>query len=425
MLSKQFAQLQKDMKEEEPLTSIDDTVVTSGKKPVRKARAKVQAEEEVVKVKGKGKGKQTRNACFTLNNWTADDAKDIRSMKGVTYGVFGEEVAPGTGTPHLQGYLEFKTAKYFTTLHKLCGGRIHWEERKGTAKQASDYCKKEGKVIEWGMMSKQGARKDLVAMQQQIKEGKSIKDLCDEDPNSYHLYGRTLEKIADDILLEKKRNGVKTECVWYFGETGVGKSELAYKGFDEKTHYLWVNDGGWQDGYAHQQVVILDDFRGFVAYEDLLRMTDKWEWRGVRRRGKSPLYFTSSKVIITSSLPPEEVYVRSNKKDSLAQLARRIQVFRVLRGPEGGDPILVSHTINTCDDTHAGLSTRQPNNSGEFKHRPDPGGLSLPTCDTSSQVILGQTPGRCVRGGRMSSLLVLPRVLPTGTTEVERLLAEK
>lgn len=268
---------------------------------------------------------QVRNACFTLNNWTPGEYQTIEKLD-VKYMVVGKEIGEN-GTPHLQGYVEFKTAKRFTTLKKL-NARIHWEARKGTAEQAAEYCKKDGDFIEIGEISKQGKRTDLDELKKTIVAGTKVDDIVMESPMLYHQYGRTLNKI-EDLAMRKRFRTEMTQGIWYWGETGAGKSHKAFEGFTPETHYVYTNDGGWWDGYTQQETVIINDFRGQIPYGELLNLVDKWP-HSVRRRNREPIPFTSKKVIITSALKPEEIYCNLSQNDSLEQLKRRFNVVEIV-----------------------------------------------------------------------------------------------
>jgi len=97
---------------------------------------------------------QSTRWVFTLNNYTADEFTLLSLLweQGkCVYIVFGRETAPETGTRHLQGFVIF-ARRFRAQPAKLELGvpRIHIEVARGTSKQASDYCKKEGDYIELG-----------------------------------------------------------------------------------------------------------------------------------------------------------------------------------------------------------------------------------------------------------------------------------
>lgn len=89
---------------------------------------------------------RSRNWCFTINNYSMEDINRLKALE-YKYIVFGEEVG-SKGTPHIQGYIEFKNARSFQSVSKKIKGHI--EKRKGNAIQASQYCKKDGKFYEDG-----------------------------------------------------------------------------------------------------------------------------------------------------------------------------------------------------------------------------------------------------------------------------------
>lgn len=125
---------------------------------------------------------QTQNPkkhwCFTINNWTAEELDQI--VEGLTrddgvqiweYLVVGREEGEN-GTPHLQGYGILKTKLRLRNVKLLPGfARAHLESARGTPKQASDYCKKEGDFEEFGDLpvSQQGKRNDIEDFKEWLK----------------------------------------------------------------------------------------------------------------------------------------------------------------------------------------------------------------------------------------------------------------
>ena len=83
------------------------------------------------------------------------------------------------------------------------------------------------------------------------------------------------------------------------------------------THTCFPNDGGWWDGYTGQETVIINEFRGGIAYSELLDLLDKYP-KTVRRRCREPVPFLAKRVIITSVLQPKEVYCNLAENDTLS-----------------------------------------------------------------------------------------------------------
>ncbi len=82
--------------------------------------------------------------CFTINNPTADDDKQLTDLTSdVDYLVYAEEHFDTPGeTPHYQGYVEFSNPQRWSWLKKRLS-RAHLEYKKGSRTQARDYCFKE------------------------------------------------------------------------------------------------------------------------------------------------------------------------------------------------------------------------------------------------------------------------------------------
>lgn len=81
--------------------------------------------------------------CFTLNNYTEEEVSAI----GVTirakcrYACYGFEKGL-KGTPHIQGYLEFKERR--RPMSTFSCQRIHWELARGSKIENIEYCGKDG-----------------------------------------------------------------------------------------------------------------------------------------------------------------------------------------------------------------------------------------------------------------------------------------
>lgn len=127
--------------------------------------------------------------CFTLNNYTKDELCSICSIvpEFCSKCVIGDEVGE-SGTPHLQGFIRFKTKKRPKSVFP--NERIHWEKCKGTDIQNIEYCSKEKVTYSFGVSILLKMTYDLLKPRQ-----RQIADLFaeDEDP----LFGRQVHWCCD------------------------------------------------------------------------------------------------------------------------------------------------------------------------------------------------------------------------------------
>lgn len=277
-----------------------------------------------------------RNWCFTLNNPEPTDKEKILGLD-VKFVKFQLERGKN-GTPHYQGLLICKNQVRFASVKKLLP-TAHIEPMR-TLKGSLAYVEKDETRVEgpWeaGDPPKvQGARTDLKEVTDRIVAGEvTVDQIALADPDMYHQYGRTFHKV-EDIALRSCFRSWMTEGIWVYGPTGTGKSHYAFEDFSPETHYLWKNDNGWQDGYMGQEIVIINDFRGHIPYDEMLQMVDKWPFT-VRRRGREPAPFLAKKVIVTSALHPAEVYNKRAANDDIKQLLRRFEIKHFLIRPGSG-----------------------------------------------------------------------------------------
>lgn len=232
---------------------------------------------------------RSRNWCFTVNNYTPDDVDRIKSAKA-KYIIFGFEVAPSTGTPHLQGFIMFASGKTRSSVGRVLP-RAHLEVCRGTPEQNIEYCSKGSNFCEIGERPcGRGKRTDLEMVRDEIKAGKSVSDII-ETARSYQAI-----KCAELVLKyrEKKRD-FQTQVWWLWGPSGCGKSRAAYEKFPNS--YTTMRDLRFWEGYDGHEVVIIDDMDASVKKEDLRRICDRYEYR-VNNKGASR-QFLARIVVIT------------------------------------------------------------------------------------------------------------------------------
>ncbi|WGN90617.1 replication associated protein [Banfec circovirus 1] len=263
--------------------------------------------------------------CFTVNNWTEEEYGLILSTceSSVKYLIIAKEVGE-RGTPHLQGFVNFKKKVRRSTLMKQPGfTRAHVEPARGTDHQNQAYCQKSGKYLEIGSPQSQGKSTGLSRACQILRESNgSLSAVASELPEVFVRHGRGLRDYVTTAGLVPVRNE-KTEVLVLCGPPGVGKTRYAVAHSCGSVY--WKPRGPWWDGYLGQGTVILDDFYGWLPFDELLRVMDRYPLKLPVKGGF--VEFVSVKLIITSNKPPEEWYDRENIRGSIEALFRRINIY--------------------------------------------------------------------------------------------------
>jgi len=140
---------------------------------------------------------KARSWCFTLNNYD-DAAVEILAQLECKYIVYGKEKGD-SGTPHLQGYVVFPNPIGFNSVKGKLPSGCHIEKARGSPKQASDYCKKDGDFVERGDCPSQGKRTDLQDVVDAINSGeRSAKKLRQEFPATLAKYPSFVRQLLND-----------------------------------------------------------------------------------------------------------------------------------------------------------------------------------------------------------------------------------
>lgn len=109
---------------------------------------------------GNTNSSRSRTWVFTLNNYSEKETNDLISLLYDTNYVIGKEIGAEM-TPHLQGFIEFKNARTFSSVKKLLGDRFHIEKCKN--KNASiKYCQKEGNYLIKGIEEERNIKQEIL-----------------------------------------------------------------------------------------------------------------------------------------------------------------------------------------------------------------------------------------------------------------------
>lgn len=259
--------------------------------------------------------KRLRNFCFTVNNYTQQDVDLLYNYNKFEYVIFGFEVGE-QGTPHLQGYAELDKQYQFTLIKsELCQG-MHIETRRGSQKQAIEYCKKEGNFVEKGTPKRSGQRKDLERVKEIIfEENGTMMDVINEVSSYQGLRGA---QLLFSYKPAKKKYYPKT-VRWFWGPSGCNKTRTAVEQCKED---YWISGETlkWFDGYYGQKYVVIDDFRkDFCTFHFLLRLLDVYFLRVPFKGGF--VEWDPDVIFITSCYAPQSVY---DTREDIYQLLRRI-----------------------------------------------------------------------------------------------------
>lgn len=158
-------------------------------------------------------------------------------------------------------------------------------------------------------------------MADDIAKGASVRDIAETHPVAFIKFNKGI--VALKTALAPDRRGVAPEVHIFWGESGTGKSRKAFEEFPDAHIMSKPNNGAvWFDGYDGQDVIIFDEFYGWIPYDMLLRILD-WHAISVPVKG-AMVKLAATKFVFTSNKPWEEWY--PNVDDTKA-LARRIKEF--------------------------------------------------------------------------------------------------
>lgn len=246
-----------------------------------------------------------RAFCFTINN--PGDGAELPTFPGERYVIWQLE-AGESGTKHWQGYIELEKPARFSAFKKPERGvwsKAHLEPRRGTRDQARDYCRKDegrlGGPWERGKWASggSGARTDIGSAVDTLRATGSLKRVAEEHPEVFIRYSTGLMRYEQIALGEPR--AWKTELHVLWGQSGAGKTATATAEAtaDRPPYFLPRSDGKlWADGFQGENVII-DDFYGWIRWDELLKLADRSPMQVERKGGH--VQWNPKKLYITSN----------------------------------------------------------------------------------------------------------------------------
>jgi len=251
---------------------------------------------------------------FTWNTWDENSESLLQEWK-CKYLVYGYELAPSTGRPHLEGYIAFDSPRHLSAMRRLMPG-CYVVIAKGTAEQNFDYASKDGLYFEKGIRPRDP--KDGGALERErwhlartaAREGR-FEDIPDEMYVRYQASFKRMRK-EDQPKPVDLPHGQKYG-VWIYGPTGTGKSHAA------RTQYgdVYLKDlNKWWDDYIPGQNAFIDEVspdHGAWLSSLLKKWVDRWVFSAEVKGGK--ILARPPRVIVTSNFSIDEVFALERDRE--------------------------------------------------------------------------------------------------------------
>jgi len=191
---------------------------------------------------------------LTKNNYSDADLKRLNELVGIKISTVGKEVAPTTGTPHLQIALTWSNAKRFSAMVKMFPG-YHIELAK-SPDTLHNYCTKDNDYTRIDNSKGRGHRSDIDTFKECANAGRSTVYMWTNHPEimraHYQAYANAL------LNLTPARHDVFTRGLYIHGLHGLGKSAWVKLAFGASAQFCELNSG-FYSGRITEKILVFDD----------------------------------------------------------------------------------------------------------------------------------------------------------------------
>lgn len=269
--------------------------------------------------------RRARAYTFTINNWDEGHTAMLDNIQ-CRYIVYGKEVAPATGTRHLQGYIYYRHAKTFRSVRTEFTPH-HVEIAFSDASVNRTYCTKDGDFVERGEIPTTSKEKGIAEAERWNRAWTLAKsgDIENIDPDIRIRQYSALRRIQKDFM-ERPPNLPAVCGVWVYGAAGCGKTTTVDSIYPDA--YAKPRNEWW-DGYNFEEIVLCDDVDKFDV-----RLGGKFkhwaDYKGFIAGVKGgAMYIRPKKFIVTSQYTIEEIWEDEATRDALN---RRFTVVEKIKG---------------------------------------------------------------------------------------------
>lgn len=292
---------------------------------------------------------RNKNWFFTINNYqnVVQLVAHFELLKDkFKYLVMQEEEGEETHTPHLQGMVQFHTAKSMSAVKTFLVQPAHVEVTKNVDK-SREYCMKDetraGGRWEIGEYTKPnpGKRTDLEHIQTMIQSGSTMRDIAEQHFGTFVTNHRG---IAAAMLLLQPSTQIYQEkqVVMFWGPPRSGKSRFVTSTLNVKDLYIKDVNTKWWDGYAGQDTILLDEWPGKLSAS---------EWKIILGEVQVPLETKGGTtrnnvktIYITSNYSVESIFENARQVDRVAVQQRIDETYYIENRERDFLPFLLKHS---------------------------------------------------------------------------------
>ena len=263
----------------------------------------------------------------------------LSAIRSIQYYCMADEIGLTEKTPHMHIFIACSSPVRFSTI-KRHFVEAHIEQARGTCEENKRYVAKTGKwendpksdtaikgtFEEWGEMpvERPGNRSDLELLYQLVKDGKSNFEILEEN-SDYLLRLTDIERVRQTVKAEEFRTTFRAmEVIYLWGKTGAGKTRYVMEQQGYAAVYRVTEYKHPFDGYAGQEIIVLDEYHSQLKISELLNLLDGYPLELRCRYTNKTACFTKVYIISNLDLHAQYPTVQYEQPETWQALLRRI-----------------------------------------------------------------------------------------------------